>query len=168
LMVGTGGWSYSLNRADRAEKPGDKNRVTDRPAYKISPMATGPTVFGVFEGRSPCRGISRHLRRVEDDGCLKAKWRLTLHHDPQTLAPTTYKVEGTLYWQGAREGTWTKLRGTKPDSNAILYRLEASQSEPPLLFLQGDKNVLFFVDENHNPLIGHDEFSYTLNRAEAK
>ena len=34
--------------------------------------------------------------------------------------------------------------------------------------MKGGDNVLFFLDQNRTPLIGHAEFSYTLNRVAAK
>ena len=168
LMVGNGGWSYTLNNVQRAEKPGDNSQTVDQPSYKISPLATGPTVFGVFEGRSPCHGISRGLHLPVQAGCIKAKWRVTLYQNPETSAPMTYKVEGTLYRQGAREGTWSIVRGTKTDPNALVYRLAPAQTGPALLLLKGDDNVLFFLNQDGEPLVGHADFSYTLNRVTNK
>ena len=61
------------NRADLAEKPGDSALALSAPdmSYKISPLATGPTVFGVFEGRSPCHGISRELKLLSTPAAPK-------------------------------------------------------------------------------------------------
>jgi hypothetical protein len=168
LMVGNGGWSYTLNRAESAEKPGDPDLPTPSLSYTISPAATGPTVFGIFEGRSPCLGIARELKLAEDAGGIKAKWRVTLYHNPVTLAPTTYKVEGSLHRKGAREGKWTIQRGNDADRNAIVYCLAPpSESAAPLYLLKGDDNVLFFLNQKRNPLVGHADFSYTLNRRSA-
>lgn len=166
LMIGTGGWSYTLNRVERSEKPGDMALAMARPSqsYTISPVATGPSVFGVFEGRSPCQGIARELKLSQDAGCIKAKWRVTLYQNPETLAPTTYKVEGTLHRQDAREGNWTIIRGTETEPQAIVYCLEPTKTEAGLFLLKGDDNVLFFLDQNRKPLVGHADFSYTLNR----
>lgn len=163
LMNGTGGWSYTLNRADVAEKPRELTQTTEM-SYTISPLATGPTVFGVFEGRTPCLGISRELNRPERGGCIKAKWRVTLYQNPETSAPTIYKVEGSLYRQGAREGNWTIVGGTATNPNAVIYRLEPTQTEPALLLLKGDDDVLFFLDQKQRLMVGNADFSYTLNR----
>ena len=84
LMNGTGGWSYTLNRAEMAEKPGVE-APTSEMSYPIAPAATGSNVFGVFEGRTPCNGISRELNRPEKAGCIKAKWRVTLYQKPGML-----------------------------------------------------------------------------------
>jgi hypothetical protein len=165
LMVGTGGWSYTLNRAEHSEKPVDRSLTLSQPdmTYPISPPAAGPMVLGIFEGRSPCQGIARALKIPVEAGCMKAKWRVTLYQNPETRAPTTYKVEGSLYRRGAREGSLTLTRGTPKDPNATVYRL-ASNTEPDLFLLKGDDNVLFFLDQDRNPRVGHAGFSYTLNR----
>lgn len=167
LMVGNGGWSYTLNRADLAEKPGDVSRAADM-SYKISPLATGPNVFGVFEGRSPGHGIASDLKIPRHEGRIKVKWRVTLYQDPVTSAPTTYKVEGSLHRRGAREGTWTIGHGAKTNPNAIVYQLAATPTESALLLLKADDNVLFFLDQNRKSMVGHAEFSYTLNRVARK
>lgn len=164
LMVGNAGWSYTLNRANRAEKTGNDAGAPDM-SYVISPRSTGP-VFGVFEGRTPCRGISRELNLPEVVGCFKVKWRVTLHQNPQTSAPTTYKVESSLHRQRAREGTWSIVRGEASHPGDV-YRLSATGTEKALLLLKGDDNVLFFLDEQPRLLIGNADFSYTLNRVTA-
>jgi hypothetical protein len=170
LAVGTGGESYTLNLASHTETPGDRDQVNNAPeiSYKISPMATGPTVFGVFEGRTPCQGISRELKKEAHPGCIKSKWRVTLYKNPETSVPTTCKVEGSLFREGAREGTWSIARGAAMDANATVYQLNATPTQPTLLLLKGDDNVLFFLNQNRELLVGHAEFSYTLNRAAPK
>jgi hypothetical protein len=74
--------------------------------------AANSSIFGEFVGSSP---YSDHVRRLlafsaepgdEDHhhrDAVKAKWRLTLYQDPGTGAPTTYKVEGSLYRQTPRK-----------------------------------------------------------------
>lgn len=165
LMVGDGGYSFTLNRATAAEKP-EPPPPWNAPSvsYTLSPLATGPTVFGVFEGRSPCVGISRELKIALDMHRMKAKWRVTLFQNPETKSPTTYKVEGTLHRRGAREGSWSIIRGTQADPAAMVYRLEPHKGEEALFLLKGDDNVLFFLDQKRKPLVGHADFSYTLNR----
>src|SRR6185503_5547988 len=67
LMTGNGGWSFTLASVNSLEKPVDPadlaraNSVPDG-SYKITPLAGGPAVFGVFEGRTPCQGIARALK----------------------------------------------------------------------------------------------------------
>lgn len=162
LMVGNAGWSYTLNRASRSEKPGNPAAAADF-TYPISPRAK-TSVFGIFEGRTPCAGIARELGVEEFDGCIKVKWRVTLFQDPATLEPTTYKIEGTLHRQQAREGRWRIARGGDPDSGGTIYELAPSRNERALYLLRGDDNVLFFVNQTRQHLVGHADFSYTLNR----
>jgi hypothetical protein len=97
-------------------------------------------------------------------GCFKLKWRITLYQDPKTQAPTKYKMEDSLHRRKAREGTWSIIRGTETDPNAIVYRLAPTQAEGALLLLKGDENVLFFLNQHRKPLVGNAEFSYTLHR----
>lgn len=166
LMIGTGGWSYTLNRTEASEKPGDPSvpPAGDSESSTISPVSMGPSVFGVFEGRGPCLGIARDLKIAVNGGCIKVKWRITLYQDPGTRRPSTYKLEGSLHRKRARAGTWTVLRGTETDPNAIVYRLAPTETEAALFLLKGDDNVLFFLNQNRRPMVGHAEFSYTLNR----
>ena len=166
LMVGTGGWSYTLNRADRMEKPGQPATAPDM-SYTISPRGSGNTVFGVFEGRTPCTGVARELKIEPVAGCLKVKWRVTLFQNPSTGQPATYKIEGTLHRQRAREGSWRIVRGTPDDPRAIVYELAATEREAALRLLQVDDRVLFFAGQDGNLLIGNVDFSYTLNRVGA-
>jgi len=164
LMVGNGGWSYTLNRDSRAEPRLDPLLATaGAESRTVSPLASGPSVYGVFEGRTPCQGIARQLNIVAPHGCAKAKWRVTLFHDPDTRRPTRYKIESGLHPGGAREGEWTIVRGMGANTS-VAYRLNAAPGEPALFLLRGDENVLFFLDQQLRPLTGHWEFSYTLNR----
>jgi hypothetical protein len=167
LMVGNGGWSYTLNRLESAEKPGDHALALAAPSvsYRISPLATGPAVFGVFEGRTPALGIARELKLPAGPGSIKAKWRVTLYQDPKSGTPANYKVEGTLHRQAAREGKWTIDRAGKGTQPGEVYRLEHTKNgEPPILLVKGDDHVLFFLDQQGKPLVGHADFSYTLDR----
>ena len=171
LMIGNGGWSYTLNRAEDAEKIPDRALTLSQPdmSYKISPLATGPTVFGIFEGRSPCQSIARDLKVSVHPGANKAKWRVTLYQEPRTLAPTTYKIEGTLFRgdSGAREGNWSIIRGTSKHPNATIYQLAPTKTQPALFLFKGDDNVLFFLDQNQKTRVGNADFSCTLNRRES-
>jgi hypothetical protein len=160
LAVGNGGWSYSLYRSTAAEKVVPPSAEAGQPdeSYTISPLASGEDVFGVFEGRTP-RGIAREMK-IDTEDRMKAKWRVTLYQDPKTKAPTTYKIEGSLYRKGAREGTWSVVR----DKGAVVYHLAKTKTEGDYFLLKGDDNVLFFLGQDRKPLVGHADFSYTLNR----
>jgi hypothetical protein len=165
LMIGNGGWSYTLNRTDASETRVDPFTAPPEPAEprSVSPLSTGPAVFAVFEGRTPCQGIARELNIRVGAGCAKAKWRVTLFQHPQTRQPTTYKIEGTLH-RSAREGSWRIDRGRGGDPTAIVYRLAPTGSERGLQLLKGDDHVVFLLDQQGRTLAGHAEFSYTLDR----
>lgn len=166
LVIGNGGYSYSLCRADAAEKPGDWNLGWAKPesevTYKIGPLATGPGVYAVFEGRTPYKGIAAQLKLPWDEGCIKAKWRLTLLQDEKTKAPTEYKIEGTLFKATPRTGKWKLEKGENGNWSKII--LEPTKTQPELVLLTLDENVLFLTDESGQPRAGHFEFSYTMNR----
>jgi hypothetical protein len=164
LMVGTAGWSYTLNRADRMEQQGTPSLAPEL-SYTISPRGSGSAVFGVFEGRTPCVGIARELKITPVAGCLKVKWRVTLFQNAQTSQPTNYKIEGTLHRARAREGNWRILRGAGFEPSTIVYQLDATGTEAPLrLVVGGDDFVLFFQARDGRLLVGNADFSYTLNR----
>jgi hypothetical protein len=164
LAVGTAGWSYTLNRSSTAEKVVPPSAVAGAPSvsYQLSPLSSGPTVFGIFEGRTPATGIARELKIDPGWDRIKVKWRVTLYQDPDTKAPTTYKVENSFLREKRREGTWTVDRR----DGAVVYRLSATKTESALYLRRGDDNVLFFLGQDRKPLVGNADFSYTLNRRE--
>ena len=73
-------------------------------------------------------------------------------------------MEGTLYRRDAAEGNWTRIQGGQNDPETVLYGLTPGNNGPPLYLLKGDDNVLFFLNQNQQPLVGNLDFSYTLNR----
>lgn len=152
LLAGNGGWSYTLSRQDLAEPKVDRTLTLSQPSisYTISPAATGPTVYGVFEGRTPCQGIARELKLQVDQGCAKLKWRVTL------LRNHTYKIEGSLFRRGAREGTWSQ------ETNGML------KLAPDLTLYQASNDVLFFMNGKKEPMVGNDQFAYTIDRRRPK
>jgi len=170
LMVGNGGESYTLNRAARAEAPVERELAMTVPdmSYRISPLATGPAVFGVFEGRTPCQGIAHDLKIPCPASCMKAKWRVTLYRAAGETNLARYKIEGTLFRPSPREGTWKIVRG-RLNPNANVYQLDVNQPDGrPLFLMKGDDNVLFFLNQSQELLTGHIDFSYTLNRVAAR
>ena len=165
LMVGNGGWSYTLSRGDAAEEkvaatltaadPGDPPRTVSH--------ASGPSVLGIFDGRTPCQGIARALGVSPRPGCWKAKWRLTLFQDAATKEPTTYRLEGTLYGAQPREGSWRITRGIPGMPAAEIYELASSNEGAPARLLKGDEKVLFFLGRDRRPLTGNATNAYTLD-----
>jgi hypothetical protein len=167
LMVGDGGWSHTLYRSEAAEKLGVLVPPTaPEMSYSIAPVSTGPGVFGVFEGRTPYFGISDLLGRPRPKYGIKAKWRVTLYQNEKTREPTRYKIEGSLFQSGAREGTWTIEQGGS--GKPRIFHLSAVGNDAELKLLEGDENVLFFLDQHGKPMVGHIDFGYTLNRRSAQ
>jgi len=164
LMPGTAGWSYTLSRADVTDDPGRPELVFGG-SYTLSPRETGSTLFGMFGGRTPCTRLVRALHITLNDGCQRLKWRVTLLQNPTTHEPTRYKIEGSLH-HTAREGTWRIVHGTAVDRDAVVYQLDATATEGPMLLWRADDNVLFLLDERKQPLVGTVDFSYTLSRSQ--
>jgi hypothetical protein len=156
LMVGTGGWSYTLTRA------GASGNSTDLPQWTTS-VPNYSSVSVIFDGSTPCKELARQYKLPAGDECHKLKWKLTLFRDPKTKLPTVYNLQRTLHRQSAIEGKWTIVTGTKTDPNVIIYRLDPERPDA-LSFLVGDENVLFFLNKEGRLFAGNADFSYTLNR----
>ena len=156
LMVGTGGWSYSLSRK-HASSTRSTALTTFEPAGSASPQV-------VFDGRTPCQEIAKEYQWNAGDECFKLKWRLTLYRDPKTGKPTTYSIQKTLHRTEPIEGSWIEVTGTKKDPKALIFKLDPDRPDTSLSFLVGDENVLFFLDKENRLFGGNADFSYTLNR----
>ena len=167
LMVGNGGWSYTINRTDN--RPAPQIVVPAEPPSSssplvIPPMPEGSSVLGVFEGRTPCNEIVFEFTGIHPyAGCMKVKWQLTLYQEQNTGAPATYLFRGTSM---IRTGTWTILHGTKNDPSAIVYQMRPDDSQQFMSFLSVDDNHLFLLDGELNLLVGNALFSYTLSRTD--
>jgi hypothetical protein len=59
-------------------------------------------------------------------------------------------------------------RGTATDASATVCQLHPTPTQPALLLWKADDNVLLFLNQNREPLVGHADFSYTLNQVAAK
>ena len=164
LMPGTGGWGYTLSRADVTDDPGRPELVPGG-SYTLSPKETGATLVGRFGGRTPCTSLVRALHITLNDGCQRIKWRVTLLQNASTREPTRYKIESSLHHPG-REGAWRIVRGTAVDADAVVYQLDGTATEGPMLLWKADDNVLFLLDERKQPLVGTVDFSYTLSRSQ--
>jgi hypothetical protein len=164
LAIGDSGQSYTVSR--RATGYG-------LPAKSNGLSSDADTTAEInFSGRTPCIEIAKQINHPVAGGCVKLKWSIDLYRDPQTLAPTTYRLRGTLYRnegsETIREGKWKVRKGTKTDPNAIVYQLDAFESDGPIFLLKADPNVLFFLAKDGSPLVGDSDFSYTLNRGTVK
>jgi hypothetical protein len=149
LLVGNGGWSYTLNNIS----PNYLNK---------SNLITTPTAFKdsmVFDGRTPC-GVPG----VIEPGrlCYKLKWRISLYTDAGTNTHGKYRVLGTGYRaQGGRMGDWIIANGI---DGKIIYRLKDEGGHGYLYLLKLDDHILVFTDAEGKLLVGNEDFSYTMNR----
>jgi hypothetical protein len=172
LLVGDGAHGYALSFAVM-QKPEPPSAPPSDVTYKLLPRATGANVYGVFEGRTPCQ-IATVINIPAPAGCIKLEWRLTLFQDPKTKSPATYRLEGSLFPAGAREGALSPLDGTPFDAAAKVIRLELPEAEQrtyvrgksaePIHLMRGDENVLFFLDSGGKLGLGNRDFNYTLSR----
>jgi hypothetical protein len=168
MLVGNGGWSYSLSRTDSHIEiaPADSAANPVVKEESLSLEANGSSIWGVFDGRTSCADIVVEFTNLPPDpSCFKIKWRLALYQDPKTGQPTTYQFCGT---QTSREGTWSITRGTNADPNGIVFRLNLDDSGRFIAFLNADDNNLFVLDSNFNLMVGDELWSYTLSRVEAE
>ena len=157
LMIGNGGWSYSLNRKVPIE-PG-KILIS-------SPVPDDKSLQLVFEGRTRCQEIAtEHPEMNASPSCFKIKWRLILNRDSITHEPTTCTIRNIVNNQPRDvTGRWILIKGTTTNAEAIIYNVQADNLAEPFLFFLGDENVLFFLEKDINPFIGNEDFSFTLNK----
>lgn len=145
----------------RAANAADTSTSTN--FWRESPRQ-GPHIYGYFEGRSPCQEVTRLLGVPKSEDCIKIKWQLILYHDPAKRTPTTYALGGLAWRNPPKLGKWAIVRGTKEDPEAVVFQLDPEDSSGFMSFLKGDENVLFFLGNNRELLVGDERFSYTLNR----
>ena len=164
LLVGNGAWSYTLDRMDNQSPT--QNIDQSRPDPPTRPPAPaipiGSSVFGVFDGRTPCDEVVLEFTNTESfPGCLKIKWRLTLYQDSATGEPSRYLFMGTSHF---REGSWKIINGMNGDPDAVVYQLQPDDAHDSFSFLKVDENNLYMLDKAMHFLVGNELFSYTLSR----
>jgi hypothetical protein len=149
LVVGNGGWSYTLNNTN-PEPDATINFNLMRSAFKDSM---------VLEGRSPC-GVPGII--PQGKLCYKLKWYIVLYTDDATNKSGTYKVYGTPWReQRGRTGNWKSISAK---DGHIIFRLDKDDGSVLLNLLQLDNNIFVFTDAGAKLLVGDQDFSYTLNR----
>ncbi len=160
LIVGNGGWSYSLNRKEPV--------IINSPV--VSTLTTAPAVLKdtslqvVFDGRTPCGDFARVADLNVSADCFKIKWRLILNRDPKTLLPATYVIKKSQNREADIVGNWKIITGTPSNPSAIIYQLYPENPDKSVSLLAGDENVLFFLNKSQQPFIGNNDFSFTLNK----
>ena len=132
-----------------------KTPITVEPWYPAT-NKNGDEVFAVFESRIPC------------DDCEKIKFALALYVDSKTQQPTTYQMARVYVAKGndrtINTGTWTIIRGTSLDSQAVVYQLDANAPDEFQYYWAIGNEILFILDQEMNPRVGTAGYSYALNR----
>jgi hypothetical protein len=160
LMIGNGGWSYSLNRKQQLKS------TTELPVLTNTSTFFGDTATQViFDGRTPCQQFAEdHLMKVSTE-CNKMKWRIILNRDPVTHKPTTYSMRKVVNNAPAQIiSNWTLLKGLPGNPNVLVVQLDPGKGKESISLLVGDRNVLFLLDTDYRLYSGNEDFSYTLNK----
>jgi hypothetical protein len=147
MLVGNGGWSYTLNNITPSGT--DKINITATPTVLKDSMA--------FQGRTPC-----NVPGVIAPGslCYKLKWYIVLYANAQKNEPGSYKVFGTPWRrEGGRTGNWI-ITGK---NGRTIYQLNDDNGNGFLYLLKLDEHILVFIDAQGKLLVGDGDFSYTLN-----
>jgi len=139
------------------------NKISESITFRDMPK--GPSVYGIFEGRSPCdAGIRRQIGGEVLAGLDHLKWQLILFQDSVTRQPTTYMLRNEMFERKPLTGKWRVVKDINNILSASVIILEHEQPDKPLYLLKGDENVLFILDDHFGFLTGDQDFSYTLNR----
>lgn len=174
LRIGNAGWSYTLNRrgtfvvtplSARSPEEADASLSTN---FWREAARKAPEIHGYFEGRSPCQEIAKLLNVPKGDSCIKIKWQLILYQDAETKAPSTYALAGLAWRHPPKTGKWAVSKGTKENPDAVVYQLDPDNREGFLAFQNVDENILLFLGNERELLVGNEHFSYTLNRTGTK
>ena len=130
----------------------------------VSQQTSEQYQIGKYFGRTPCQELAKQLHHATIPECIKIKWDLELYGIKGDIHSGKFKLQGLGYrGQTALEGQWNILRGTTADPGAIVYELVIPGKGNLLLQKVGD-DVLFFLDEQKNLMVGNYDFSYALNR----
>lgn len=161
LMVGNGGWSYTLNRKELI-----LDETGDLPALTTPEKLLNDTSLQViYDGRTPCQDYAAEHQLNVTPGCFKLKWRLVLNRDAITHKPTTYTIRKVVdNIPRDVSGNWTIIKGIKENPYVIIYQLDPEDSQNSICLLAADDQVLFFLDKKYRLHAGNGDFSYTLNR----
>ncbi|MGZ3944915.1 MAG: hypothetical protein ACXVIY_07135 [Mucilaginibacter sp.] len=154
--------SALLAQDAKAQTSAADNKISESVTFRE--MAKGPSVYGIFEGRSPCDDFSRRMDPKLPADLDHLKWQLILFQDSVTKQPTTYSLVTEMFGRKPQEGKWTVIKDVNNNLSAPVIALERPQPYPPLYLLKGDENVFFILDDHQHLMTGDKDFSYTLNR----
>jgi len=152
MLVGNGGFSYTLNRKDPVQ--------TDQFNLKVAQVPVKDSML--FEGRTPCQPLSSIAGIERSPACDKIKWYILLYTDSHS-SETGYYLEGPIGYGRARmhKGKWQIIHGK---DDRLIYKLEPDKEAYAYYLLKADDNILLFTDPQGHLLVGNENFSYTLNR----
>jgi hypothetical protein len=160
LMVGNGGWSYTLNNKNPTKT------IDNLPSLKTSNNVINDRLVQViYDGRTPCQEFANEHQMKVSESCFKLKWKLILNRDAVNHNPTTYTIRKIV--DGVPRditGNWTIIKGTDTNPNAIIYQLDPNKPDQTISLFVGDENILFLLHKDKNLFIGNDNFSFTLNK----
>ena len=140
----------------------------------------GSSVFGVFEGITPCSAQTRPLPQIpEDTNCEQMIWKFTLYQDSATGAPTTYQFDAAygvpkqntmgLEKGGTpitMDGTWGIVKGISADPHALVYQLNPEDPQMTVSFPQVGNDILHVLNSHLQMMVGNGAWSYTINRTD--
>lgn len=147
---------------------------------KAATVAPDSSIFGVFEGITPCSQQTRPLPQIpEDTNCEQMIWKFTLYQDSSTGAPTTYQLyaaygvpkQNTMGLDKGgtpitMEGKWGIVKGTGTDSNAVVYQLNPEVPQETVSFLKVGEDILHVLHPDMRLMVGNAGWSYTINRTD--
>jgi hypothetical protein len=160
LMIGNGGWSYTLSNSNPVKVPVALYRSPNARKDKAPEQ--------VYDGRTPCKEIASEYGLKVSDECFKLKWRLILYRDSVTGAPTTYAIRKVVD-NAPRDvtGKWAILAGSSPNPDAVIYQLDPDDPANAMYLLAADEGVLFFLKKDRRYFTGNADFSWALNRKDS-
>jgi hypothetical protein len=147
LLVGNGGWSYTLNSTTPVEVAG----------FNLKAGNVSFTDSIVFDGRTPCKGIEELMENRTRAECYKKKWRVSLYKNGPDAFFGTYMIGGPVE---ARTGKW-KLKDHF--TGTPVYSLDLNNGNTLDLFA-ADENIVYIMDGKGGLMVGDHDFSYSLNR----
>jgi hypothetical protein len=126
-------------------------------------VAQADSLFGVFEGRTPCGRIATEFTGFPAQNCEKIKWRLTLYRNQATGSPSSYRYHGT---RTTRQGYWRVATSGGAQRARTVYHLTPAGPGGALSLLSIDDKVLLLLEPDGEVLVGDASWSYALNRVD--
>ena len=125
-------------------------------------------LIGMFDGRTPCQELAAQLKQETTPECIKIKWRLKLYRDQADEHTGTFTLLGfTFRDENKLNGRWNLIKGTASNPDALVYELVVP-GRGNLLLQKINDDMLYFLDQQKNLMVGNYDFSYVLSRVEPK